>query len=358
MSARRRLRRLSWGLAILFLVAVVVFYRYRTSQSPEWFDWNAFAETFRGMDKSSLAFALLAISATYILRSLRWQQYTLPLGRTRMKNLLVAHIIGYTGVFLLGRPAEVVRPVLIARKENLRISSMLGVVLFERVQDVLAVLFWMGFGLLVLPAETVSTPRGSALLSATREAGWLALAAAVFAMALLGLWKWHSERILGWIERIFRFLPHAIHQRASDLLRSFSTGWKAIENIKILLTTFGYSLLIWYLVIVAHYLICRGAGVETASISFGGATILVALGIVGSIFLIPGIGGGYQAAVFITLTSLFGVGVEAAAGLSVLLWLIAFAAITVIGVPLMIQQGLSFGELRSMSRKREETPAS
>ena len=358
MSARRRLRRLSWGLAILFLVAVVVFYRYRTSQSPEWFDWNAFAETFRGMDKSSLAFALLAISATYILRSLRWQQYTLPIGRTRMKNLLVAHIIGYTGVFLLGRPAEVVRPLLIARKENLRISSMLGVVLFERVQDVLAVLFWMGFGLLVLPAETVSTPRGSALLSATREAGWLALAAAVFAMALLGLWKWHSERILGWIERIFRFLPHAIHQRASDLLRSFSTGWKAIENIKILLTTFGYSLLIWYLVIVAHYLICRGAGVETANISFGGATILVALGIVGSVFLIPGIGGGYQAAVFITLTSLFGVGVEAAAGLSVLLWLIAFAAITVIGVPLMIQQGLSFGELRSMSRKREETPAS
>ena len=88
-------------------------------------------------------------------------------------------------------------------------------------------------------------------------------------MVFLGLWKWHSERILGWIERILRFLPHAIHQRASDLLRSFSTGWKAIENIKILLATLGYSLLIWYLVIVAHYLICRGAGAETANISFG-----------------------------------------------------------------------------------------
>ena len=171
-------------MAILFLVALVVFYRYRTSQSPEWFDWHAFAEAFRGMDKISLVLALLAISATYILRSLRWQQYTLPIGRTRMKNLLVAHIIGYTGVFLLGRPAEVVHPVLIARKENLRISSMLGVVLFERVQDVLAVLFWMGFGLLVLPADTVSTPGGSALLSATREAGWLALAAAGYASGL------------------------------------------------------------------------------------------------------------------------------------------------------------------------------
>jgi hypothetical protein len=33
-----------------------------------------------------------------------------------------------------------------------------------------------------------------------------------------------------------------------------------------------------------------------------------------------------------------------------------FAAVAVIGVPLMIREGLSLGELRRMSRKREETP--
>ncbi len=58
-------------------------------------------------------------------------------------------------------------------------------------------------------------------------------------------------------------------------------------------------------------------------------------------------------ATFVILTTLFGVGVEVAAGLAVLLWLLTFAAITVIGVPLMIGEGLSLGELRAMSRTRE-----
>ena len=143
-SARRSLPRVFLGLAIFLLVALVIFYRYRTGESAEWFDWQAFVLWMRSLNKQALLLALLAIYSTYILRSLRWQQLTRPIAETKMMNLLVATVIGYTGVFLLGRPAEVVRPLLIARREKLRVASMLGVTLFERVQDVLAVLFWMG----------------------------------------------------------------------------------------------------------------------------------------------------------------------------------------------------------------------
>ena len=356
MSARRRLLRLFGALAVLLLVAVVVFYRYRTSQSAEWFDWQAFVVGLRSANKKTLLLALLAVYSTYILRSLRWQQFTRPIAQTRLRSLVVATVIGYTGVFLLGRAAEVIRPLLIARKENLRVASMLGVVVFERVQDVLAILFWMGFGLFVLPVELSANPNGSALLLATRQAGWMALAAALVAMILLGIWRWHSERILSSIERLLRFLPHGMHRKISDLLHSFSDGWKSIQHTKILLTTFIYSLLIWFLVIEAYYLTCRSVGGVLAEISFGGATILLAAGILGSTLLIPGIGGGHQVATFVILTTLFGVEVEVAAGLAVLLWLLTFAAITVIGVPLMIGEGLSLGELRAMSRKKEKEP--
>ncbi len=115
----------------------------------------------RSLNKQALLLALLAIYSTYVLRSLRWQQFTRPLAKTRLRPLVVATVIGYTGVFLLGRAGEVIRPLLIARKENLRVASMLGVVVFERVQDVLAILFWMGFGLFVLPVEPSANPNGS-----------------------------------------------------------------------------------------------------------------------------------------------------------------------------------------------------
>lgn len=355
-SARRSLPRVFLGLAIFLLVALVIFYRYRTGESAEWFDWQAFVLWMRSLNKQALLLALLAIYSTYILRSLRWQQLTRPIAETKMMNLLVATVIGYTGVFLLGRPAEVVRPLLIARREKLRVASMLGVTLFERVQDVLAILFWMGFGLLLMPVEPAVDGSGSALLSTAGQAGWLALAVALAVMFLLGVWRWQSEKILAWIEKVLRFLPHGLHHRISDLLHSFSEGWRAVEHTKVLLITFGYSVLIWFLVLVAYYLTCWSAGGALARISFGGITILLAMGILGSSLLIPGIGGGYQAATFVTLTTLFGAEVEVAAGVAVLLWLLTFAAVAVVGVPLMIREGLSLGELRRMSRKREETP--
>lgn len=352
MSTRRRLLRFFLGLALLLLVVLLVFYRYRTSQSPEWFDWQAFVLMLRSIDRKMLALAFLAVYSTYFLRSLRWQQFTRPIANTRLTNLVVATVIGYTGIFLLGRPAEVVRPLLIARKEKLRVASMLGVVLLERVQDVLAVLFWMGFGLLLMPVESASNLSGSTLLLATRQGGVVALAAALGATILLGIWRWHSEKLMSWNEKLLRFLPHGVHHRISDFLRSFSEGWRSIEHTKILLVTFGYSLLIWFLVVVAYYLVCRSAADGLAEISFGGATILLAVGILGSTLLIPGIGGGHQAATFFTLTTLFGARVEVAAGLAILLWVLTFASIAVVGVPLMISEGLSLGELRAMSRRQ------
>ena len=352
MFSRRIILRFFLGLLILGLIALVLFYRYRDSSSASWFDWQTFLVALQEIDKKTLAVALLALFSTYFIRALRWQQLTRPVAKTRLKNLVVATIIGYTSVFLLGRPAEVVRPVLIARKEKLRISAMLGVVLFERIQDFLAVFFWMGFGLLMLPVESASTAGSSELLQATRQGGWLALGASVVIMSLLLIWRWHSEKFLRWVEEVLRFLPRRAHLRVSDFLRSFSEGWKSIEHNRILLATFGYSLLIWFLVIEVYYLTCRSVGGGLAEISFGGATILLAVGILGSILLIPGVGGGHQAATFVTLTTLFGVGVEVAAGLSVLLWLLTFAAIAVVGIPLMVHEGLSLGELRAMSRTR------
>ena len=210
--------------------------------------------------------------------------------------------------------------------------------------------------MLLMPVEPAVGGSGSALLSAARQAGWLALAVALAVMFLLGVWRWQSEKILAWSEKVLRFLPHGLHRRSSDLLHSFAEGWRSIEHNKILLITFGYSVLIWFLVLVAHYLICWSAGGALARISFGGITILLAMGILGSSLLIPGIGGGYQAATFVTLTTLFGAEVEVAAGVAVLLWLLTFAAVAVVGVPLMIREGLSLGELRRMSQKREGPP--
>jgi hypothetical protein len=86
--------------------------------------------------------------------------------------------------------------------------------------------------------------------------------------------------------------------------------------------------------------------------------LLLAVTLVGSALQLPGVGGGAQVASFIALTTIFGVDQEPAAAIAIVLWLITFAASVVVGVPLLIHEGLSMGELRNLARaevKAEET---
>jgi hypothetical protein len=78
--------------------------------------------------------------------------------------------------------------------------------------------------------------------------------------------------------------------------------------------------------------------------------LLLAVTLVGSVLQLPGVGGGAQFASFIALTTIFGVEQEPAAAIAIVLWLITFAAATIVGVPLLIHEGLSMGELRNLAR--------
>jgi hypothetical protein len=62
------------------------------------------------------------------------------------------------------------------------------------------------------------------------------------------------------------------------------------------------------------------------------------------------VGGGAQIASFIGLTKIFGVEQEPAAAAAVVLWIITFAGSTIAGIPLLIHEGMSVGELRQLAR--------
>jgi hypothetical protein len=66
------------------------------------------------------------------------------------------------------------------------------------------------------------------------------------------------------------------------------------------------------------------------------------------------VGGGAQIASFIGMTKIFGVEQEPAAAIAVVLWIITFASCTLVGIPLLIHEGMSVGELRKLARAEAE----
>jgi hypothetical protein len=91
-----------------------------------------------------------------------------------------------------------------------------------------------------------------------------------------------------------------------------------------------------------------------SDMNFWGAMLLLAVTLVGSVLQLPGIGGGAQIASIVALTAIFGVKEEPAIAIAVVLWIITFASCTLAGIPLLIHEGMSFGDLRKLARAEAE----
>ena len=79
--------------------------------------------------------------------------------------------------------------------------------------------------------------------------------------------------------------------------------------------------------------------------------VFMGLVMVGSMFQLPGIGGGVQVAAVLVLTELFGVPVEAASSTAVLIWFLSFIAVVLPAAVIMAREGIRWTGLRELESK-------
>jgi hypothetical protein len=65
---------------------------------------------------------------------------------------------------------------------------------------------------------------------------------------------------------------------------------------------------------------------------------------------IPGIGGGMQVAGALVLTELYGLPLETATAVAILIWLITFVVIVPVGLLLAFHEGLEWGKLKHIGK--------
>src|SRR5580658_9203707 len=152
--------------AVVFLLLVVLVYlQFRTWQN---FDWARFRQT-RPQKWNHVLHGIALIYLAYIVRAVRWKIFLRPIRPQASSTSLIAPtIIGFTGLALLGRPGELIRPYLIARRQNLTFSSQLAVWAVERIFDLGA------FTILLVSAIFVAAgPRKLTYYGTIREGGFV-----------------------------------------------------------------------------------------------------------------------------------------------------------------------------------------
>src|SRR5260370_42049832 len=110
---------------ILVVFAVLVYLQFRHWRS---FDWATFWEETEQIRPWHIAHAVGLIYIAYVLRAIRWKIFLRPVRpQASWLQLVPPTLIGFTGLALLGRPGEFIRPYLIARRQRLPFSSQAAV---------------------------------------------------------------------------------------------------------------------------------------------------------------------------------------------------------------------------------------
>ena len=342
----RKILVLILGLVLLgFLV-----YHFRSGMGGKTFSWDRFSAAVRHAHVGLLAISLLAIYFCYFLRAMRWVRFSHYLGPMGLGRVYAATLMGFAAFFLLGRAGEPVRPMLIARRENLDFSSMFGIYVIERVFDIAATVVFASLSLVFLPALLAEHGSGGgSFLSVLQKGGAVLLLGLLAAIGFLfylrateggvvkrGLDGWRMQT--GWRARL------------AGLFGGFIEGLRAVRTMGDLGIAAGLSAVHWTLIVFIYHWVPASFGGQLAALDLRAAVLVLACTMLGSTIQVPGIGGGSQAACYLAFHQLLGVDSEPALAAALMLWLVTFASCSIVGIPLLIHEGMSFGELRRIAR--------
>jgi len=342
--------------ALTVVILGALAYRARGIIHLQSFSWDRLWNSVRSARVSLLLLSVAAIYAAYAVRALRWQRFCRYLGRPSFASLYASTLIGFTALFLLGRAGEPVRPIVIARKERLPVASMFGIYVIERLFDGASTAVVAGLSLMMFPHMLSSGGVASVWEARARTTGVVLMGIFLAAMLFVAYLRIRGSaalerRLQGW--RTVR----GWKRRAAAIFLGFFEGLQAIQSARDLLAAIVLSAVHWTVVALIYLWVPHAFGGRLGQLDFAGALLVLFFTMVGSAVQLPAIGGGSQAASFLAFTVVFGVEKEPAAAASIVLWLVTFAAASLAGVPLLIREGWSMGELRRLARAEADAEA-
>ena len=318
---------------------------------------------------SAIVLGVLFIYTSYFFRCFRWKGFLRPIQVAGLGNLLRSTVIGFAAVALLGRPGELVRPLLISRKEKMTFSSQLAAWTLERIFDMLSICLMLGAALAFGsngPSEGSAASSGGTnaarFLEGIKTGGLILCAGAVGMAIALSQFPRLAPYLRRLLPAIARLLPlrrrSGFEAFVAKILESFAEGFRSISTGPLFAKSIAYSVLVWAPVVLAYWVVAWGFGPPMSMLGLRDIVVLLSASAVGSLAQIPGVGGGPQLVTIFALTQFFGIPLEVATTAAILLWAISYMAVLIPGLPLAAHEGLNWRRLRALVKAGESSAVS
>jgi uncharacterized protein (TIRG00374 family) len=307
----------------------------------------------KGTDPFWLVAAIVVIYGCYAVRSLRWEVFQKNLGHAKFWEIYPSTLAGFASVFLLGRAGEPIRPVLLAKRAKLPLADIFGIWVLERLFDIASMAVIAAIALLVFNGAQHSGDAAVTIAKTARAAGSVLAVGVGGAIAFLVYLRVHGTAILE--ARLQGWLASASWRgKVAKIILGFITGIQAVKSASDLVLAVLYSAIHWGMVLVVYYLVAQSFGGRLAELTFGDCMLVLAFTLVGSAVQLPAVGGGSQALAIFAYTKVFGVESSTAVAAAIVLWLVTFAGCSIAGIPLLIREGVSLGNLRELAEHEKE----
>jgi len=333
---------------ISLLIGAAFFYWFAHS-----LDWREVWQQNKEADLLLLFAATLVTISTYVIRSLRWKSFLAPIRETRFNNLFAATVIGFSGVFLIGRAGEIVRPVVCTMRERVPPSATFATIAIERVYDMVMVVIFFAVNMLFFNPGSSASLRD---FQQVNEIGILLLLMAIAGILALIIFRLFSSSVISLMERRLTWLPKRLQNLIINMVTNLSVGLSVLQNLRGLSVTVGWSIALWICIVLVEYLIINAFS-PNVPIGLTEAVFVMAFGLVGSLVPTPaGAAGAFHTAASLGLVML-GVEQNKAGSIAIAMHLITFGSAILLGVFYVIRDGISFGALKAMI-KEDISPAS
>jgi glycosyltransferase 2 family protein len=276
------------------------------------------------------------------VRTWRWHYLLRPLKKIPTARMFPVVCIGYMGNNIYpARAGEVLRSVVLKKREGVPISASLATVIIERVFDGVVMLAFVFLNLPELARLTGdSGVVGGLNIRDLALIGTVAFIGALVVFLLAAMFPHVTERIANYF--IDRLVPARLRKKTRGLALRFLSGLEALRSPQEALMIFFTSFLIWLLETGKYWFVMHafpGMNVSFFALMLMNGivnlmtTLPAAPGYVGT-FDLPGI----------ALLQAYGVVPEIAAGYTLVLHVALWLPITLLGAWYFLREGFKWGQ--------------
>jgi uncharacterized protein (TIRG00374 family) len=273
------------------------------------------------------------------VRAWRWHYLLKPIKEIPTKTMFPITTIGYMGNNIYpARAGEVLRAVILKRKEGVSISASLATIIVERIFDGVVML---AFVFVNLPELAELNEESSGFIGNIQQVAVLGTAAFLGALTvflLAAMFPQITMKIGLWF---IRFLPERFHSRIISLFTRFLDGLASLRSPLNVLMVFFTSVIIWLLETGKYWFVMHAFNFEVSFFA-----LMLMNGIVNLATTIPsapGYIGTFDAPGIAVLTA-YGVNQATAAGYTLTLHVALWLPITLLGAYYLTREGIQWND--------------